>query len=364
MRALRIALVAPVHEACPPPGYGGIELVVSLLAEGLWRRGHHVTLFATGDSVTPAELRWTEPTALRRRRLTPGESLAAEIIHVKNAFAAAGEFDVIHNHTGIAGIAMAGLVKTPVLSTLHGPFTLENAAFFEALSDHPYVAISRAQQDLAPRSLRVVGVVHNGIDTAGFRQRTEPGRLVPPELWGRGLLFLGRVSREKGTHLACQVARRCGLPLTIAGKIDAVDEVYWKAEVQPHVDGHQIRYIGEVGGDRKREVLAGSLALLHPVQWPEPFGLVMVEAMACGTPVIALSDGSIPEVVDDRITGYVCDDVDQMVAAVERLEYLDRQTIREVCRTRFDAATMVDSYLALYEELIADPLRMASTRDA
>lgn len=356
---MHVALVAPIHESCPPPGYGGIELVVSLLADGLTRRGHRVTLFATGDSVTEAELRWTVPTALRRSGSSEGEALAAELLHVRAAFEAAGEFDVIHNHCGYPGIALSSLVRTPTLSTLHGPFTPDNAAFYTAMRDHPYVAISQAQRRLAPGPLRVVGVVHNGIDTSDYQKPIGPGSLVPPDQWKRRLLFLGRVSPEKGTHLACEVARRCGLPLTIAGKIDAVDREYWEREVLPMVDGCRIQYVGEVGGARKRELLAGAMALLHPVQWPEPFGLVMVEAMACGIPVVALRNGSIPEVVDHGVTGFVCQDTDEMVAAIANLEGLDDRIVRDVCRARFDASAMVSGYLALYHRLLGS--RLATT---
>ncbi|MBU6429919.1 MAG: glycosyltransferase family 4 protein [Cyanobacteria bacterium REEB65] len=350
---MRIALIAPIHEPCPPPCYGGIERVVALLADGLSQRGHDVTLFASGDSHTLADLRFTEAQALRGRCENEGEALAAELVHVAAAFGSADEFDLIHNHVGYPGIAMAGLVQTPTLSTLHGPFTDDNGAFFEAMADHAFAAISRAQLQGAPRGFNVLGVVHNGIDTTEYGEPAGPGGLIPADQWKQRLVFLGRVSPEKGTHLAIEVARRCGLPLTIAGKVDQVDREYWQTAIQPYVDQRVVEYIGEVGGAKKRELLTGALALLHPVQWPEPFGLVMAEAMACGTPVVAIGMGSVPEVVDDGVTGYVCSDVAGMVAAIGRIEALDPRIIREICRVRFDSARMVESYLSIYHRMTA-----------
>lgn len=361
---MRIALIAPIYEACPPPGYGGIELVVSLLAERLVALGHEVTLFATGDSRTSAELRWREPRALRNLHgpsLSDAEAaarqsadLAAEMLHVADALRAAGEFDVIHNHAGYPGIAMASLVDTPVVSTLHGPFTPDNRGFFRVMRRHPFVAISAAQRDSgADLGLNFVDVVHNGIETAWFAHEPTHREIVPEGWWKRFLLFLGRVSPEKGTHVAVAAAKRSGYPLIIAGKVDVVDRRYWNEQIRPHVDGQAVRYVGEVGGDRKLEVLHGALALLHPVQWPEPFGLVMAEAMACGTPVIAFPRGSVPEVVDDGVTGFIPADLDGMVRAIELAPGLDPGRIRAVCRARFDADQMTAGYLEVYRRVAA-----------
>ncbi|MBM3270917.1 MAG: glycosyltransferase family 4 protein [Candidatus Sericytochromatia bacterium] len=362
---MRIALIAPIHEACPPRGYGGIELVVALLADGLVERGHDVTLFASGDSATRARLRPSVPRALRAEQpfpLTPEEAanrrsahLAAELLHVCGALECAADFDLIHNHAGYTGIALARMVRTPVVSTLHGPFTPENRGFFGVMRDHPYVAISHDQRSAAADlGLNVVGVVYNGIDTRWFELPTPPSDLVPASFRGRYLLFLGRISPEKGTHVAVAAARRAGLPLVLAGKIDPVDAAYWREEVQPHVDGDRVRFVGEVGGDAKRAILLGARAVLHPVQWPEPFGLVMAEAMAAGVPVIACPRGSAPELVEDGITGFLREDVAGIAQAVSLVDRLAPGAIRESCRRRFDAARMVDDYLAVYER-VAQP---------
>lgn len=361
---MRIALIAPIHESCPPPGYGGIELVVSLLADRLVRLGHHVTLFASGDSRTSAVLKWREPRALRRLRSQPATEaemnerqsadLASEMLHVADAMRLAGQFDVIHNHAGYAGIAMASLVDIPVVSTLHGPFTADNRGFYRVMRRHPYVTISESQRASgSDLGLNVVDVVYNGIETSAFSVEPESRAIVPEAWWKRYLLFLGRVSPEKGTHIAVEAARRAGLPLIIAGKVDLVDRRYWEDEVRPHVDGQNILYVGEVGGIRKLEVLHGAVALLHPIQWPEPFGLVMPEAMACGTPVIAYPRGSVRELIDDGVTGFVPEDLDDLVAAIALAPGLDPSRIRAVCRARFDADQMTAGYLDVYRRIAA-----------
>ncbi len=360
---MRIALIAPIYEPCPPTGYGGIELVVSLLADRLVAAGHDVTLFATGDSRTTADLRFREPKARRTLRQMPrsrsevcewqGADLAAEMLHIADALRSASEFDIIHNHAGYGGISMANLVDTPVVSTLHGPFTDDNRGFFSVMRRHPYVAISGAQRDSgADLGLNIVGVVHNGIETSWFDREPETPDVVPDGWWKEYLLFLGRVSPEKGTHIAIEAARRTRRPLLIAGKVDIVDRAYWEEKVQPYIDGEQIVFVGEVGGERKLEVLQGALALLHPVQWPEPFGLVMPEAMACGTPVIAYPRGSVPEVVDEGVTGFICDDLDSLAEAVEQAHKLDPERIQAVCRERFDADHMTAGYLEVYRRIL------------
>ncbi len=361
---MRISLIAPIHEACPPPGYGGIELVVALLADRLVDLGHDVTLFATGDSATRARLRASVPRALRTlypHPLTDAESaerqsadMASEMLHVCAALRAADEFDIIHNHAGFWAIAFGSVVRTPVVSTLHGPFTDANRGFFGVMRHHPYVAISHAQRaNGAALGLEFAGVVHNGIDTDWFATPVPRSERVPAGLWKRYVLFLGRISPEKGTHLAIAAARRAGLPLLLAGKVDAVDRAYWEECIRPHIDDDQVTFVGEVGGDAKREVLQGALALLHPVQWPEPFGLVMAEAMAAGIPVIACPRGSVPEVVEDGVAGFLCEDIAGMAEAITEAMRLDPRRIQDLCRARFDASRMVEDYLAVYERVLS-----------
>lgn len=338
-----IAMLAPVWERVPPPAYGGIELVVSLLTEALVARGHRVTLFATGDSVTRAHLSAVQDKPLRQSGVAPADGAPFEIVHVDACFRRAHEFDLIHNHCSFQGVANARYVDTPVLTTLHGYFSELNRPFFAHFRDVPYVSISHAQRQGAPAGMRFVGTVYNGIDTRGFR----PG----PK--GGYLLNLGRISPEKGTHVAIEVAKRAGWPLVIAAKIDPVDRAYYEAQVRPHLDGERVIYVGEVGGTRKAELLAGAEALLHPVQWPEPFGLVMAEAMASGTPVVGTPMGALPEVVEPGVTGFLAADVEGLVAAIALARDLDGDSCRRRAIERFDAGRMADDYVQVYEQLVA-----------
>lgn len=339
---MNIAMLAPVWERVPPPAYGGIELVVSLLTEALVARGHRVTLFATGDSVTRARLSAVQDRPLRHRGVAPGDGAAFEIVHVDACFGRAHEFDLIHNHCSYQGVASARYVDTPVLTTLHGYFSALNRPFFEHFRALPYVSISHAQRQGAPAGMRFVGTVYNGIDTRAFR----PG----PK--GGYLLNLGRISPEKGTHVAIEAARRAGWPLVIAAKIDPVDRAYYEAQVRPHIDGERVVFVGEVGGARKAELLAGAEALLHPVQWPEPFGLVMAEAMASGTPVVGTPLGALPEVVEPGVTGYLAGDADGLAAAIALARGLDGERCRRRAVERFDAGRMADDYVRVYERLV------------
>ncbi|HEY9722528.1 MAG TPA: glycosyltransferase family 4 protein [Oscillatoriaceae cyanobacterium] len=339
---MRIAILAPIWERVPPPAYGGIELVVSLLTEGLVEDGHDVTLFATGDSETGARLVHTEARSLRAQGFGWRHGMPHELVHVKACLDRASEFDVIHNHAGYVAAAFGHLVDTPVLTTLHGPFERHNHALFEACRAMPFVSISDAQRVGGP-ALHYLATVYNGIDTALFGLQPKQGYMV----------HLGRISPEKGTHIAAEAAHRTGRTLVIAGKVDPVDGPYYEEAVKPLIDGDRVRYIGEVGGQPKADLLARADVLLHPVQWPEPFGLVMAEAMAAGTPVIAFSEGSIPEVVDDGLTGFVVSDLDGLCAALDKLPSLEPAAIRRHAVARFDARRMTRDYLAIYEQLDA-----------
>ncbi|MEB3236488.1 MAG: glycosyltransferase family 4 protein [Candidatus Sericytochromatia bacterium] len=345
---MRIALLAPIQERCPPDGYGGIERVVAMLAEGLCSRGHQVTLFATGDSRTPAHLSSTEPRALRSQALDIREQRLRDLRHIGAALSRAREFDLIHNHHGPMPIGLDP-GQTPMVTTLHGPMTPRHRRPFEGR--HPCIAISGHQAGEA-RGVRILGVVHNGVDVTALRRHPVTGDVLEPHEWGRALVFLGRISPEKGPHLAIRTGRRLGLPVVLAGKIDPVDRAYAEEAVLPHVDGQQVRWLGEVGGARKTTLLRGALALMHPVRWPEPFGLVLVEALAAGTPVVALAEGAIPEIVQHGVTGWVGQDPEDLETGVRKVAELDRRPLPDIAARRFSPRRMTGGYERLYDRLL------------
>ena len=338
---MRIAMVAPVELRVPPVAYGGIEVVVSLLTEELVRRGHEVTLFASGDSETNARLESVCDHFLRGS----GRDLADfSLLNVVSCLERADEFDIIHNHTALEGLATAGLVKTPVLSTLHGISTGGWLRVFDCYQDW-YNTVSQSLKSLLPPKDKFAGVIYNAVDCASypFNGGERDGYL----------LFLARVSPEKGAHLAIQVARKLGMRPLLAGNADnSADREYLRLQVLPHVDGHQIQYVGEVEHAQKWQLLSQAGCLLAPLCWPEPFGLVMVEAMACGTPVIALNRGSVPEVVAHGKTGFVVNTVEEMVEAVRQVHRIDPYRCREHVEQNFNVTQMVDSYLAAYDHIL------------
>jgi glycosyltransferase involved in cell wall biosynthesis len=346
---MRIAIIAPLEMRVPPVAYGGTELVVSLLTEELVRRGHDVTLFASGDAVTNARLVSVCPRFLRGSGRDAG---ILNMLNVVTCLEQATHFDIIHNHTFPEGLAMAGLVRTPVLSTLHGGLTDDQLVLFEHYKGW-YNTISFSQKELLPPKERFAGVVYNAIDCASY-----------PFNSGRRddyLLFLSRMSIEKGPHVAIDVARRLRARLILAGNVHAVDERYFRSQVLPHVDGDQIQYVGEADYHRKRELMAGAWCLLAPITWPEPFGLFMAEAMACGTPVVAFNRGAAPEVVRHGVTGYVVDTLDDMVEAVQRVHDIDPKRCREHVEHHFDVPRMVDQYVAVYQQVMcASPMEKAA----
>ncbi len=335
-----IAQIAPLGIRVPPVAYGGTELVVSLLTEELVRRGHDVTLFASGDSVTAAKLHSVCPHFLRG---SDREEAILTMLNVVACLEQAEKYDIIHNHANVEGIAMAGLVKTPVLTTLHDGLRGDRLALFTASKGY-YNTISRSARALLPDREGFVGVIHNAIDCKSHPFQGEKGDY---------LLFLSRISREKGPHLAIEVAKRAECRLVIAGNVVTMDdEEYFKQMVMPQVDGHFVQYCGETGGIEKKELFANALCLLMPITWPEPFGLAMVEAMACGTPVIAFNRGSAPEVVLHGKTGFIVKDVDHMVEAVKHVNRIDRRYCREHVERHFDTARMADDYLTAYEQIL------------
>ena len=341
---MKIALLAPVSLPVPPHGYGGTELVVHQLAEGLTSQGHEVTLFATGDSETRASLRPLLPRALTPLGFDSRDlTIAFERAHAAWLFAQADGFDLIHDHTKSVGVTLAPFVNTPVLTTVHNDFTPARRALYLAHPRHAFVAISHAHAARCPE-LDFEGVVYNGMDLAAPQVRTRKDDY---------LLFLGRLCAEKGTHTAIAVAHALEMPLVLAGKIDPLDAAYVREQVMPHVDGRQVRYIGEVTGQAKWDLLAGARCLLFPIEWPEPFGLVMIEAMACGTPVVATRWGSVPEVVAHGKTGWIADDFEGLLEGVRHAASMDPWEGRAWVEGRFGTEAMVAGYLEVYGRLLA-----------
>jgi len=339
---MRIAQLAPVELRVPPTGYGGIELVASLLTEELVRRGHEVTLFASGDSVTRARLQYICPHFIRGSNRDKG---IWTMLNVVACLEQADRFDIIHNHTCFEGLAPAGLVKTPMLSTFHDGLEGDELALFAAYKGY-YNTISRSAKALLPEKEGFIGVIYNAIDCGSypFVDRGREGYL----------LFLGRFSRDKGPHIAIEAARRLKRRLIIAGSVPCIaDEHYFKQRIMPQVDGDIVQFFGEADYEQKRALLANALCLLMPITWPEPFGLVMVEAMACGTPVIAFARGAAPEVVLHGETGFIVEDVGQMVEAVGEVHRIQRSRCREHVERNFDVSRMVDDYLHAYERILS-----------
>ena len=339
---MRIALIAPPWLAVPPAGYGGIEWVVALLADGLADRGHDVTLFAPPGSRTKARL--VSPLDEQ----PPSDSIGnpwLEASHAVSAYEHAEEYDLLHDHTGPVGVTIGALVDRPIVHTLHGPFTPEALLLYSRIARHLwFVAISESQRSLGPPGLRWGGVVYNGIPMDQYRYREDKEDF---------LLFLGRADEEKAPHLAVEAARWAGRRLVMcATRKNEREQRYWAEQVEPLLDDHVDVY-GECGSEEKADLLARAAALLFPIQWPEPFGLVMTEAMACGTPVVAWRNGSVPEVVDDGVTGFVVQSMDELVRAIDRVGDLDPRALRARVEERFSAEAMVAGYERAYERVLA-----------
>jgi len=336
---MKIGLIAPPWVTVPPTEYGGTEQVVDVLARGLQDAGHDVTLFTTGDSTCAVARRHLFTQALG----TETPSMVAESSHIVAAYRALAGCDIIHDHTLLGALYGPTLVDVPVLTTSHGPFTDELALLFTAISHRASViAISHHQRSTAP-SLPVESVIHHGIEVDRF----------PVGAGGGGYaLFLGRMSPDKGVDRAIHAARAAGMRLLIAAKMWEPDEVsYFHNVVKPLLDDDAV-FVGQVGGSAKTELLGGATCLINPIRWPEPFGLVMVEALACGTPVITFREGAAPEIVDHGVTGFVVDDEAAMAAALHDVEGLSRVACRTAVVERFSSRRMVAEHVSLYEQLI------------
>lgn len=348
---MRIAQIAPLWELVPPCTYGGTELVVHNLTETLVKRGHEVTLFAAQGSSTAAHLHPCAPISLRcmeerfKKDKTHCTVMGYELKMLETVFSHAEQFDIIHNHIGFQALPFAQFVNVPVVTTLHNALEPEVIReLFDQNADLPYISISNYQRQLWPE-LNYAATIYHGIRMNSFKPDFETQNKDY-------FVFLGRLSPEKGPHLAIQIARALGAKLVMAGKIDRVDQIFYDQHVKPLVDGQQIQYMGEVDHFQKAELLRHARGVLCPVLWPEPFGLVMIEAMACGTPVFALRDGSVPEVVDHGVTGYVADSVEALAEAARHWKTYNRRKIRQVAERRFSSERMVDDHLKLYTKLL------------
>jgi glycosyltransferase involved in cell wall biosynthesis len=342
-RPLRVGLIAPPWLPVPPVGYGGIETIVDVLARGLADHGHHVVLFASPDSTCPVELRAAMGPA-------PGVDVggsAVEIHHAVSAYESLSDVDVIHDHTAIGPLVALAQRRTNVVTTNHNPFSPPYGSGFAAVSKSiPVVAISHHQASTA-WGISIAEVIHHGLDPRSFA--VGKGR-------GGYLVFLGRMSPSKGPHRAIAVARAVGVPLVLAGKQHTDDErAFFESKIRPELGG-DVTFVGELGPIEKMALLGDSVALINPISWDEPFGMVMVEALACGTPVLAFGSGAAPEIVDSGVTGFLADDEAGLIEAVKHLDELDRGACRAAIEGHFSADRMVRDYVALFERVVAGDL--------
>jgi Glycosyltransferase len=339
---MRIAQVAPLHESVPPKYYGGTERIVSHLTEELVRQGHEVTLFASGDSVTKARL-----IAACRRSLRLDErcvdQLAHQILMLEHVFQRAAEFDIIHFHVDYLHFPLSRRQPITHVTTLHGRLDIPDLIpLYQEFRDMPVISISNGQREPLPWA-NWQATVYHGVPADMYRFRAEPGGY---------LAFLGRISPEKRVDRAIEIAKRVQIPLKIAAKVDPVDKEYFETVIEPLLRHPLVEFIGEIGEAEKDEFLGNAYALLFPIDWPEPFGLVMIEAMACGTPVIANRSGAVPELMEEDHTGFIVEELEEAVEAVRRVSGLSRKRCREVFEQRFTATRMAHDYVQVYKRMI------------
>jgi glycosyltransferase involved in cell wall biosynthesis len=346
---MRIAQISPLNEAMPPKLYGGTERVVSWLTEELVAMGHDVTLFASGDSVTSATLAPMRDQAIRLDP-TVKDPIALHYRMIEQVYRRKDEFDVLHSHLDFYPLSLLTRQNVPYLTTLHGRLDLGDFVdIFNTFPDAPFVSISNHQRTPVPR-LNWLHTVPHGVPI---------NLLTPQPVKQEYVAFLGRISPEKGIDKAIRIAARAGIKLKIAAKVDNVDKAYYNTQIRPLIQNNpNVEFIGEINDQQKPAFLSGAHALLFPIAWPEPFGLVMIEAMACGTPVIAFRAGSVPEVIDDGVSGFIVSDEDQAVAATRRLHELDRATVRATFERRWTARRMAEDYVDLYQTLVRRAWRL------
>jgi glycosyltransferase involved in cell wall biosynthesis len=339
---VRIAQVAPLYESVPPHAYGGTERVVAYLTEALVEIGHEVTLFASGDSVTSARL---VPIVDRALRLNPSQPdpLVWHTLMLDRVLQAAASFDVIHFHIDVLQLPLMERCETPCVSTAHGRLDIPDLkSLFRRFTRPAMVSISNSQRQPVPWANWRATVPHGlPVDLYSLHEK-------PQDYFA----FVGRISPEKRADRAIEIARACGMPLRIAAKVDPADRAYFESTIEPLLDDALVTFVGEIGEDAKNDFIGNARALLMPIDWPEPFGLVMIESMACGTPVIAYRNGAVPEVIDDGVTGFVVDNQEQAIAAAKNVASIDRRRCRKVFEQRFTAHVMARRYLEVYRQLV------------
>lgn len=337
---MKIAQISPLYESVPPKLYGGTERIVSFLTEELIRQGHEVTLFASGDSITNAR---HIPCCDKALRLNKDclDQLAPHIVQLEIVQQRLFEFDLIHYHIDPIHFPLARRARTPHITTLHGRMDIPDyKTLFREFSEIPLVSISNSQRRPLCRA-NWVGTVYHGLPEYLYRFRENEGKY---------LAFLGRISPEKGVDSAIEIAKRAGIPLKIAAKIGKQDEAFFEREIKPLLDHPLIQFIGEIDEHEKNNFLGNALATLFPIKWPEPFGLVMIESMACGTPVIAYEQGSVPEIIDEYLTGFVVNSVEEALKALNQLHKVDRKKCRATFEKRFSVKRMAQNYVSIYEQ--------------
>jgi glycosyltransferase involved in cell wall biosynthesis len=340
---MRIAQVAPLYESVPPKYYGGTERVVSYLTEELVRQGHEVTLFASGDSETKARLVAACPQSLRLAKRCQ-DQMAHHYVMLEKVFQRAAEFDIIHFHVDYLHFPLSRREAITHVTTLHGRLDIPDLVpLYQEFCDMPVISISNGQREPLPWA-NWQATVYHGLPLDIYRFRPEPGSY---------LAFLGRISPEKRVDRAIEIATRVGMPLKIAAKVDRVDRDYFESVIAPLLPNSLVEFVGEIGDGEKDQFLGNAYALLFPIDWPEPFGLVMIEAMACGTPVIAYRGGAVPELVEPSQTGFIVKGLEDAVEAVQRVARLSRKRCRDVFEQRFTATRMAHDYVQQFERLIA-----------
>jgi len=337
---MRIALIAPPWTPVPPPLYGGIELIVDLLARGLQTAGHEVVLFTVGESTCPVPRRWV----LEKAEGARIGAAVPELRHVVHAYESVRDVDIVHDHTVFGPLYAQRFPRLPVVTTVHGPFNEELTDLYGIMAERvPVLCISHDQRAMAP-TVPVARVIHHGVDASAFPVGAGDGGYC---------LFLGRMAPEKGAHRAIAACRKAGVPLLMAAKMrEAAERAYFEAEVKPLLSS-DIRYLGEVPHEDKLDLLARAMALVNPIRWHEPFGLVMLEALACGTPVLSFAEGAAPEIVEPGKTGFLCADESELAEAIGRVGELDRRDCRAAVEGYFSVERMVDEHLDFFGQVLA-----------